>query len=50
MPQATRDISGGKVRPECKADNLTAMWADCLENVGFSMSHNTVGLHDLLKR
>jgi hypothetical protein len=28
-----------------KPDSLTAIWGDCLENVGASTSHNPVGLH-----
>jgi hypothetical protein len=31
---STRNLPGGKGRAARKADNLTAMWADCLENVG----------------
>jgi hypothetical protein len=36
-----RNLPGGKGRPACEADNLTA---DCLENVGASTSHNLHGL------
>jgi hypothetical protein len=36
-------VSGG--RPARKANNLTA---DCLRNVEASMSHNFMGLNDLL--
>jgi hypothetical protein len=33
-----------------RADNLTAIWADCLDNVEFLTSHNPIGLHGLLRR
>jgi uncharacterized membrane protein len=33
----------------CNADNLTAIWADCLENVEALTSDNPVGLHSLLQ-
>jgi hypothetical protein len=48
---STRNIRGGKGRPARKADNFTAIyvWADCLENVGVSTSHNPLGLHDLFE-
>jgi hypothetical protein len=40
----------GYVRPALKADSLAAhLWADCLENVGTSTSHNLMGLHGLLQ-
>jgi hypothetical protein len=39
----------GKERPAHKAENLTAIWADYLENVEASTSHNPMGLHGLLK-
>jgi hypothetical protein len=46
----TRTIPGDKGRPVCQADNLTAnLWADCLENVGASTSHNPMDLHALLQ-
>jgi hypothetical protein len=36
--------------PVRKTDNLTAnLWADCLENVRASMSHNPIGFHGLLQ-
>jgi hypothetical protein len=44
----TRNIPGGKGRPERKADHY--LRADFLQNVGVSMSHNNMGLHGLLKR
>jgi hypothetical protein len=48
---STRNLPGGKGRPECKADNLTAICErDCLENEGASTSHNPMGLHGLLQR
>jgi hypothetical protein len=47
---STRNILGGKGRPARKANNLThLLWADCLENVGTSKSHNPMGLHGLLQ-
>jgi hypothetical protein len=42
---STRNLPGVKVRPACKADNLTAI---CVENVGAPTSQNTMGFHDLL--
>jgi hypothetical protein len=37
-------------RPALMADNFTAhVWADCIENVGTSSSHNPMGLHGLLE-
>jgi hypothetical protein len=41
-----RNLPGRKRRLAHKADNLTAV---CLEKVGASMSHNTLGLHGLLQ-
>jgi hypothetical protein len=41
---STRNLSGGEGRPARKADNRTAKWTDCLENVGASTSHNSMGL------
>jgi hypothetical protein len=38
-----------KARPVRKADNLTAIRADCLYNVGSLTSHNALGLQDLLR-
>jgi hypothetical protein len=36
-----KNLPGGEGRPERKAENLTRhMWADWLENVGASASHN----------
>jgi hypothetical protein len=46
---STRNLPGGKGRPAHKADNLTAIWAHYLENVGASTSHNPMGLHGLLQ-
>jgi hypothetical protein len=46
---STKNLPGGKGRPVHKADSLTAMWADCLENVGTSTSYNPMGLHSLLQ-
>jgi hypothetical protein len=47
---STRNLLGCKRRLACKDDNLTRrLWADCLENMGASMSHNPMGLHGLLQ-
>jgi hypothetical protein len=46
---STGNLPGGKGQSECKADNLTAMSADYLENVEASTSHNPMGLHGLLR-
>jgi hypothetical protein len=46
---STRNLAGGKGRPAHKADNLTAMCADCLENMGTSTSQNPMGLCCLLE-
>jgi hypothetical protein len=43
---STTNLPGGKGRPARKTDNLSAV---CLENVGASTSHNSVGLHGLLQ-
>jgi hypothetical protein len=43
---STRNRPGGKGRLTREADNLTTK---CLENVGASMSHNSMGLHGLLQ-
>jgi hypothetical protein len=42
-------LMGGKGRPARKAGNLTAILADCLENVGSLTSHNPIGLHGMLR-
>jgi hypothetical protein len=39
---------GNKVQRVRKDDNLTAIWANCLDNVGSLTSHNPTGLHGLL--
>jgi hypothetical protein len=45
-----RNLPGGKRRPALKTDNLHShLWADCLENVDASTSHNPMGLHSLLQ-
>jgi hypothetical protein len=44
----TANLPGGKGRPARKADNLTALLADCLEHVGASTSHNPMDLHSHL--
>jgi hypothetical protein len=46
---STEKLPGGKERLVRETDNLTAIWADCLENVGASTSHNLLGLHGLLR-
>jgi hypothetical protein len=46
---STRNIPGVKGQPARKAENLPAIWTDCLENVGASMSHSAMGLHGLLQ-
>jgi hypothetical protein len=47
---STKNLPGIKARPTHKADNLSVIReADCLENVGFSTSHNPTGLHGLLQ-
>jgi hypothetical protein len=47
---STKDLPGGKGRPACKADNLTAICElTVYKNVGASMPHNPVGLHGLLQ-
>jgi hypothetical protein len=47
----TRNLPETIGQPVPKADNLTGIyiWADCLENVGASTSHNPIGLHGLLQ-
>jgi hypothetical protein len=40
-----------RARPECKVDNLTAIYEPIsYKNVGSSTSHNSMGLHGLLRR
>jgi hypothetical protein len=47
---STRKLPGGKGRPARKADQpYLHLWADCLENMGASMSHNPMDLHGLLQ-
>jgi hypothetical protein len=47
---STTNLSGGKGQPAHKADNpYRHLWADSLENVGASTSHNPMGLHGLLQ-
>jgi hypothetical protein len=47
---STRNLPGSKGWPARKADNPTAICEPtCLENVGASISHNPMGLHDLLQ-
>jgi hypothetical protein len=47
---STRNLPGGKGLPgEWGWQPHRHLWADCLENVGSSMSHNPMGLHGLLQ-
>jgi hypothetical protein len=51
---STRNIQiimflGSKVRLVRSADNLPPSWADYLDNVGSSTSHNPIGLQGLLR-
>jgi hypothetical protein len=47
---STRNLPKGKGRPVRKADNFTSnLWADCLENVGASRSHKSIGFYGLLQ-
>jgi hypothetical protein len=39
---------GSKAQPLLEADNLAAIWTDCLDNVGSSTSHTSTGLQGLL--
>jgi hypothetical protein len=46
---STRNIPGGvKGSRRVRLTTLPPFWADCLENVGTSTSHNPTGLHGLL--
>jgi hypothetical protein len=40
---------GSRARPVRMTDNLTTIWADCLDNVGSLTSNNPIGLHGLLR-
>jgi hypothetical protein len=46
---STRNLPGGKRRSVRKAENLTAIYEYCLENVGASTYQNPMGLHGLLQ-
>jgi hypothetical protein len=46
---STRYVTGGKGQLAHKADNLTDIWADGLENVGALTSHNPMSLPGLLQ-
>jgi hypothetical protein len=37
---STRNLTEDKGRPARKANNITAIWTDCLETVWASTSHN----------
>jgi hypothetical protein len=39
---------GSKMRRVRRADNLTTIWADRLDNAGSLTSHKPIGLQDLL--
>jgi hypothetical protein len=39
----------GKAWPERKAEKHCHLWANCLEDVGASASHNPMGLQGLLQ-
>jgi hypothetical protein len=47
LPAILKKKPGGKGRPARRADNLAAMLAVCLSNVGASTSRNPRGLHGL---
>jgi hypothetical protein len=42
-------LLGSKMQLVCRADNLTAISAYCLDNVGSLTSHNPIGLQGLLR-
>jgi hypothetical protein len=46
---STRNLLGGKEGPVRNAVNVTAIWADCLENVEASMPHNATSIHGVLQ-
>jgi hypothetical protein len=47
---STRNLPGSKGQPARKAwQPYRHLWADCLEDVGASTSHNHMGLHCLLQ-
>jgi hypothetical protein len=46
---STRNLPAVKRWPAGKADDLTAISADFLENVEASTSHSPMGLHGLLQ-
>jgi hypothetical protein len=46
---STRNLPGGKGPPEHKVDPHRHLWANFVENVGASTSHNAMGLHALLQ-
>jgi hypothetical protein len=46
---STRNLPGGKGRPERKADLTAICEPIVLKNVGASTSHNPMGLQDLLQ-
>jgi hypothetical protein len=46
---STRNFPGGKERPACEAENLSAICEPTLENVEVSTSNYFMGLHGLLQ-
>jgi hypothetical protein len=49
QPHYGTGVYSASNRNEYQADNFTAIFAECLENVGASMSRNPMGLHGLLQ-
>jgi hypothetical protein len=46
---STRNLPGVKGGRRLRLTPYRHLWADCLENVGVSTSHNPMSLHDLLQ-
>jgi hypothetical protein len=44
----TINLTGVEVRPARKVDSLSAIWSDCLENVGASKCDKPIDLNGLL--
>jgi hypothetical protein len=44
---STRNFSGGRKRPGCRAENLAAIYEPNVFNAGASTSHKPKGLHGL---
>jgi hypothetical protein len=50
LEMSSRNLPGGKEWPARKVDDFYGhLWAECLENVGVSTSHNPMGPHALLQ-